>query len=180
MKTTSTRAKARPASVASRELSTAGTRASQLELSGSSTTAVGFSEAATAGLSRCFPLWLAAGRSHVPGNFVDHLLQATGYRSLAQMPQRFDLGFDILRVLRHFAGQAGDLGRDQPYAAAEHRRRQRDDQEYRGQSSQATPLEGRNERGQQNGQEHGQRDRDENRLRPIQTSDHDHADHRAG
>ena len=79
---------------------------------------------------------------------MHHFLQATGYRPLAQMPQRFDLAFDVLRVLRHFAGQARDLGRDQPDDAAQQRPGQHDDQDYRGQSPQATPLQGRNERGQ--------------------------------
>ena len=69
---TSTRAKARPPSVSSRELSKAGIRASQVGLSGSSTTAVGFSAAVAAGFSAALaagflassPSGLPSGRFH--------------------------------------------------------------------------------------------------------------------
>ena len=96
------------------------------------------------------------------------------------MPQRLDLALDVFRVLRHFAGQARDSAVTSQTTPPSSRRCQQDDQEYRGQSPQAAPLENRHQRGQQKVRNTASATGMKIVCAQYRQADHDQADHRAG
>ena len=100
---------------------------------------------------------------------LDCALELLDDAALAGSPQIGNLVFEVARVLGQLIRERCELARHRPANATEDDKRQHHDQDHRRRASEPEALEHADDRIQQEGQQDGQRHRDQHHASPRQT-----------